>query len=47
VMGKPGAGQYTRRDEEIIMTMSTQAALAYENILLVEQLKKAMKPKAC
>ena len=40
VMGRPGTGQITGRDEEIIMTLSTQAALAYENMLLMEQLKK-------
>lgn len=31
---------FTAGDEEIAMTLSTQAALAYENILLVEQLRK-------
>lgn len=45
VMGRPGGGQLTGRDEEIIMTLSTQAALAYENILLVEQLKESNETK--
>ncbi|HZX46711.1 MAG TPA: hybrid sensor histidine kinase/response regulator [Clostridia bacterium] len=40
VMGRPGVEQLTGRDEEIIMTLSTQAALAYENMMLMEQLKR-------
>lgn len=40
VMNKSNAGPFSKRDEEISMALSTQAALAYENILLVEQLKK-------
>jgi signal transduction histidine kinase/CheY-like chemotaxis protein len=41
VMGRPGAEKLTGRDEEIIMTLGIRVALAYENMLLMEQLKKS------
>ena len=45
VMGKPETGRPSKRDEEIVVTLSTQAALAYENILLVDQLKQSNETK--
>lgn len=45
LMNKLDNTNFTKRDEEIAMTMSTQAALAYENILLVEQLKYSNETK--
>jgi len=40
-MDKLDAAQFSDGDEEIAMTLSTQTALAYENILLVDQLQKS------
>jgi signal transduction histidine kinase/CheY-like chemotaxis protein len=37
---------FSDRDEEIAMTLSTQAALAYDNILMVEQMKKSDEAKS-
>jgi signal transduction histidine kinase/ActR/RegA family two-component response regulator len=41
LLGKGDAAAFTSEDEEIAMMLSNKGALAYENILLIEQLQKS------
>lgn len=45
LMDKMDGSAFSKQDEEIAMALSTQAALAHENILLVEQLQKSNETK--
>ena len=46
LINKLDASLFSDGDEEIAITLSTQAALAYENILMVEQLRKSDEVKS-